>query len=223
MPPKQGAPEPIAALNRIPIQECGEPMVDLRLVCPQIALRDEKKLVPFLRAGVTQMLNEAASRLPDGWQLKVLSAWRALQDQKEIYDHYYEQLRADHPNWNRATLRRQTNHFFAPYDQPAPPGHCTGGAVDVGLIKPDGTDADLRSPFEGWKAAYTYRAGLAPEAHFNRHLLLRVMTEAGFSNCRDEFWHFSYGDSAWAVRIGAPLAIYGLVEGPFAALGENEG
>lgn len=208
---KQGSPEPIAALNRIPIHESGEPMVDIREHCPRVRVREEG-LVPFVRKHVAAMLNDAASRLPEGWVLKVNSAWRSLQYQKEIYDRYFEQLKADHPHWSYATLRRQTNRFFAPYDQPAPPGHCTGGAVDVSLIKPDGTDADMRSPLEGWYAAYTYRQGLSEEAHSNRMRMLQVMTEAGFSNCRDEFWHYSYGDSAWAVRTGAPIAIYGRVE-----------
>jgi zinc D-Ala-D-Ala dipeptidase len=34
------------------------------------------------------------------------------------------------------------------------------------------------------------------------------------SNCRDEYWHWSYGDSAWAVRVGAVEACYGLIEPP---------
>jgi D-alanyl-D-alanine dipeptidase len=37
------------------------------------------------------------------------------------------------------------------------------------------------------------------------------MAEAGFSNCYDEWWHWSYGDAGWAVRLGHPQAIYGLV------------
>jgi D-alanyl-D-alanine dipeptidase len=208
---KQGAPEPIAALNRVPIHESGEHVVDIREHCPHVRVREEG-IVPFVRLRVAEMLNDAARRLPEGWLLKVNSAWRSLQDQKEMYDRYFQQLKADHPKWSHATLRRQANRFFAPYDQPAPPGHCTGGAVDVSLIKPDGTDADMRSPLEGWYAAYTYRQGLSEDAHLNRMLMLRVMTEAGFSNCRDEFWHYSYGDSAWAVRVGATIAIYGLVE-----------
>lgn len=40
------------------------------------------------------------------------------------------------------------------------------------------------------------------------------MHNAGFSNCRDEYWHWSYGDSAWSVRAGASDAIYGLIEPP---------
>ena len=40
------------------------------------------------------------------------------------------------------------------------------------------------------------------------------MTEAGFSNCYDEWWHWSYGDAGWARRLCLPHAIYGLVANP---------
>jgi D-alanyl-D-alanine dipeptidase len=36
------------------------------------------------------------------------------------------------------------------------------------------------------------------------------MLGAGFSNCRDEWWHYSYGDAAWAVRTGRKTCVYGL-------------
>jgi D-alanyl-D-alanine dipeptidase len=40
------------------------------------------------------------------------------------------------------------------------------------------------------------------------------MLDVGFSNCRDEYWHYSFGDSAWAVRIGASECPYGLALPP---------
>jgi len=107
-----------------------------------------------------------------------------------------------------------TNRFFAPVDQKAPPGHCTGGAVDVQLLGPGGKPLDVTSPFTGWQAAPTWIEGLTPEAKRNRMILVEAMLGAGFSNCRDEFWHYSYGDAAWAVRVGADYCIYGLAELP---------
>ncbi len=134
--------------------------------------------------------------------------------QREHYERYFNQLREQHPEWSYATLRRMTNRFFAPVDQKAPPGHCTGGAVDVQLLLPNGKPADVTSPFTGWQAAPTWIEGLTPEAHRNRMILVEAMLGAGFSNCRDEFWHYSYGDAAWAVRAGAPYCIYGLIDLP---------
>jgi len=209
---EQGTPEPIAALNKVPLRECGEPLVDIRKACPRV--RVARKCIPFLRATVAEMLNRAQESLPAGYRLRVTTAYRTLDMQREHYERYFNQLREQHPEWSYATLRRMTNRFFAPVDQKAPPGHCTGGAVDVQLLLPNGKAADVTSPFTGWQAAPTWIEGLTPEAHRNRMILVEAMLGAGFSNCRDEFWHYSYGDSAWAVRVGAPYCIYGLIDLP---------
>ncbi|MES2463571.1 MAG: hypothetical protein V4671_23605, partial [Armatimonadota bacterium] len=33
-------------------------------------------------------------------------------------------------------------------------------------------------------------------------------------NCRDEWWHWSYGDNAWSVRTGCSIAVYGMIKPP---------
>jgi D-alanyl-D-alanine dipeptidase len=40
------------------------------------------------------------------------------------------------------------------------------------------------------------------------------MLGAGFSNCHEEYWHYSFGDAAWALRTGSPYCFYGLIEAP---------
>lgn len=209
---RPGAPEPIAALNRVRIVETNEPLVDIRIACPNVIVL--RRARPYARVRVAQMLNEVSSSLPAGLRLRVSTALRTIDDQRRHWDAYYSQMRAGHPEWPIAALHRATNRFFAPYDQPAPPGHCTGGAVDVQLMRHDGDLLDMTSPLTGWEAAPTYIQGLSAEAEANRMLLVRAMLEAGFSNCRDEYWHYSYGDSAWAVRTGVTECPYGLVTAP---------
>jgi D-alanyl-D-alanine dipeptidase len=51
-------------------------------------------------------------------------------------------------------------------------------------------------------------------AQANRDLLVNAMLGAGFSNCRDEWWHYSYGDAGWAVRANRDRCFYGLVHLP---------
>lgn len=210
---RQGTPEPIAALNRVRILEYTvpfaerEPLVDLRLFCPDVAIREN--VCPYLRKGAAERLNLAQASLPPGYKLKVKSALRTLSAQRFGWDNYHKKLREEHPEWSYATLRRMTNKYFAPYDQPAPPGHCTGGAVDVGLLAPDGEELDLIAPTTGWQAAATWSDKISPEAKVNRMLMVEAMLGAGFSNCRDEYWHYSYGDSGWAVRIGVSECPYG--------------
>jgi zinc D-Ala-D-Ala dipeptidase len=209
---KLGAPEPIAALNRVRIVESGEPIVDVRDACPTVEVHEE--CCPYLRASVAAMVSRAQASLPSQVHLRVSTALRTLRHQKGLWDTSFAQHREKHPDWPLSALRRATNRYFAPYDQHAPPGHCTGGAVDVQLVAADGTTIDLSAPFDSWEVAYTWSDRISPEARRNRMMVVEAMLGADFSNCREEFWHYSWGDSAWAVRVGARECPYGLVEPP---------
>src|SRR5437764_1062947 len=86
----QGAPEPIAALNRVKIQEVAlpwterEPLVDIRSSCPDVLLAD--KICPFLRRRVAAMLNTAQASLPTDRRLRVATALRTFAMQKSGWD-----------------------------------------------------------------------------------------------------------------------------------------
>ena len=206
-------PEPFRLLNRVPIRDNGEPLVDLRLAVPELSFADY--CLPYVRESVAEALRVALRHLPDKYDLRIFTALRTLEQQAEMYWGNYRRAQEEHPDWPTATLRRMTNRFFAPPDAKAPPGHCTGGAVDVGLFdRATGEGIDVRSPLEGWTGAPTAVEGLSPESAENRRLLCFVMHATGLSNCRDEFWHWSYGDSAWAVRMGEPIAVYGAIDAP---------
>lgn len=43
----------------------------------------------------------------------------------------------------------------------------------------------------------------------NRRVLFSVMTQAGFANYPDEWWHWSYGDQEWAQITKQSAAMYG--------------
>ncbi|MBI3947413.1 MAG: dipeptidase [Armatimonadetes bacterium] len=196
----------IGPLGRIPIRECGEPLVDLRVACPEVVAACR---FPFARRTVAEMLVRAARALPEGWRLKVQTALRTPEQQAEGYWGHYRKLAERHPEWPRHILRREANRFWHPPDAKAPPGHCTGGAVDVGIVDAESRGVDLtatRKP--GQSAQPTYSLHLTPDARAHRRALIRAMADAGFSNCADEWWHWSYGDSAWAGRTGAPFALY---------------
>jgi len=204
------APEPFRLLNRTPIVDNGEPLVDLRENHLELSFADY--CFPYVRAGVAEALFAASRKLPSHLEIRIFTALRTLDQQAEMYWGNYNRAKEAHPNWPESVLRKMTNRFFAPPDAKAPPGHCTGAAVDVGLINREtGEHLDVRSPIEGWKSAPTAVHGLSPEAAENRRMLCYAMHSTGLSNCRDEFWHWSYGDSAWAVRTGATTACYGLV------------
>ena len=197
----------ICRLNRIVIVECGEELVNIREYCSGLSVRANPSL---LRCTAANMLQQAADALPSGYRLKVNTALRTLDQQSRGYFRHLEKLREKRPDWPYNILRREANRFFHPPDQKAPPGHCTGGAVDVTILGSDGKELDLGSSLkEGIDTNPTHVRGLTHEARANRLLLVRVMTDAGFSNCADEWWHWSYGDNGWAARFDIQPAIYG--------------
>jgi D-alanyl-D-alanine dipeptidase len=205
--------EPFKLINKIPIHDNGEPLVDLRVTNPELSFGEY--CLPYVRQSVAEALKIAYSNVPEHLDLRIFTGLRTLEQQAKMYWSNYEKAQKEHPNWPKSVLRKMTNRFFAPPDAKAPPGHCTGGAIDVGLLNREtGEGLDVSSPLERWKGAPTAAEGLSDEAQQNRRLLCFVMYSTGLSNCRDEFWHWSYGDSAWSVRIGNPTACYGLIEQP---------
>jgi D-alanyl-D-alanine dipeptidase len=85
--------------------------------------------------------------------------------------------------------------------------------VDVRLVTLDGQQLDMWSSLldshqRTWR---TFSPHVTPAARDARRVLYDAMVGAGFSNCYDEWWHYSYGDSGWAARLGSPYALYGAV------------
>ncbi|MHB0913582.1 MAG: methyltransferase domain-containing protein [Armatimonadota bacterium] len=206
-PPK----EPVAALDKVPIIENGEPLLDLADVAPEIERADKPVL---LRERVVEMLRAAQASLPSGYRLKVRIGFRTLRFQREMYEKFSQQLAEEHPDWPASQIRRHMNRFLAPPDAKHPPGHTTGGALDVTLEGSEG-ELDMVSTLdpdvERFAVFPTYSKLITPRAAKNRQMLVDAMTGAGFSSYSDEWWHYSYGDSGWALRTGAGHAVYGAV------------
>jgi len=217
----KGRPEPIRALNRIRELENGEPLVDIREVAPSVRMF-RPAVIPYCRETVARMVEAAARRLPAGYNFGLVEAWRPIERQQRIYDFMWKSAVEAFPGRTHNSLRRTVCRWVAPTDQKAPPGHCTGGALDVWLIDDKGEQIDTVSSANRFGTAPTYTLGLTPEAERNRMILVETMLEQGFSNCRDEWWHYSYGDAGWAVRIDVEECFYGLVKMAPELYAENE-
>lgn len=207
----KGRPEPILALDRIREVENNEPLVDIREVAPKIHIL-RPQVIPWCREKVALMLREASEKLPTGYRFGIIEAWRPILRQKRIFDFVYKSAQEAYPDRSPGSLKRTTCRFVAPVDHPAPPGHSTGAAIDVNLLTDSFEPVDVSSPYTHFKASATYTLGLAPEAHKHRMMIVETMLEVGFSNCRDEWWHYSYGDAGWAVRMDENACFYGLIE-----------
>ena len=207
----KGRPEPIRALNLIPEHENNEPLVDIRDYAPNVVMA-RQQVIPYVREQVAKMVHEASLRIPEGMRLGLVEGWRPLQRQQRIYDFIWKCAQEAFPHRNHAALRRTVCRWVAPTDQKAPPGHCTGAAVDVWLLDEEGNEMDVWSPHERFQAAPTFIYGLSDESSRRRMELYEAMTSVGFSNCRDEWWHYSFGDAGWAVRMDEPTCFYGLAQ-----------
>lgn len=204
-------------LIRIPIEDNHEPLVDIFAVCPQLRWAPKSPRFDFPRTGlaresVAQMLKRAQQSLPNGWHLQIVGAFRSFEVQRKMYERAKAELRSKHPDWSEELLTNYINVFSAPPVHETPPPHTTGGAVDLGILDENGERLDMISPFEmGWDSAPTAISGLTPSARRNRDYLIKVLLEAGLTNFPGEWWHWSYGEPGWSLRVNHPIALYGAV------------
>jgi D-alanyl-D-alanine dipeptidase len=206
----RGKPEPVQALDRVPVQENGEPLVDIRQTAPELKIL-RPQTIPWCRKTVAEMALKAHILLgKQGFGLGITDAWRPIERQIRIYEWMTQAATEAFPERVAASLRRTVNRWVAPPHRKSPPGHCTGAALDVNLLDSNGEAIDVSAPYERFQAAPTFTVGLDPEAARHRTILVEAMLAVGFSNCRDEWWHYSYGDAGWAVRLDKPMCFYSL-------------
>ncbi len=168
----------------------------------------------------------AAGRLSEaGLKLVVWDAWRPVAVQAAIYEAYRAELLRQFPDLPEAEIDRRVRVYVAAPSrqslQPSP--HLTGGAVDVTLADSNGQELPMGTGFDDFSppAATRYYEDLLGERPLeddewecarNRRLLYHLMTERGFTNYPGEWWHYNFGNSAWARRTGQPCR-YGPIEG----------
>jgi D-alanyl-D-alanine dipeptidase len=204
-------------LEQIPIQDNGEPLVDLRQRCPQLQVQARytwpRQPTLYARAGAAERLNVAQERLSaalPGYRLLVVDAWRSPRRQRLFYRLAVIVTRLRYPIWTGARVYEMASRYVADPDAGFPPPHCTGGAIDVHLLDPTGTETPMGP--RGVESAHTDYDRLSAAESANRCALVGAMSAAGFVNYEMEWWHWSYGDSAWASKTGHPYALYDAVE-----------
>lgn len=173
----------------------------------------------FLRKSVCKRLHDAQRRLnthKPGWKLHLFDAWRPLAVQQFMVDHTDARLRREAPELTDAARLERVLTYWAPPsdDVKRPPPHSTGAAVDLTLMDDTGAQLDMGAPFDepterSWPEHF---AKTNVPVHQRRMLLARVMRDAGFVGHRQEWWHFSFGDRAWAREMDFATARYGRAE-----------
>lgn len=208
----------------LPVRECGEPMIPLSTLSPKISVypayyhQGYKGTQPeaYLREGAARKLSSAAEQLPDGYQLVVLDGWRSFDVQASLYEGFRQSLLAQ--GWQEGEALTEELRKFVAYpttDVEKPSPHLSGGAIDLTIAGPDGW-LEMGTDFDDFSERattrhYEERSPLTErETLFrnNRRLLYHLMTQAGFVNYSEEWWHYEYGTRTWAQQT-QQQAIYG--------------
>ncbi|MFD4996016.1 M15 family metallopeptidase [Streptomyces buecherae] len=199
----------------VPVQECGEPLVDVRrdasLLVDERKWEDSAGAFAYLREGVLHRLRAAQAELPRGMRLLFVEGYRPPALQRRYFEEYADGLRAEHPERPADQVRSAASRYVSP---PEIAPHSAGAAVDLTLADADGRELDLgtrmnASPEESAGACYTQADTITAEAREHRDILGAALTSAGLVNYPTEWWHWSYGDRYWALESGAIAACYG--------------
>lgn len=74
--------------------------------------------------------------------------------------------------------------------------HSRGVAVDLTLLDESGAPLEMGTAFDAFTPLSHHGAtGIPPQAQANRHLLLGLMTAAGWDFYRNEWWHYQLFNS----------------------------
>lgn len=181
----------------------------------------------WVRKGLAHALYRAALLLPEGCKFKILDAWRPPAVQQALFDEYLKSLRRKKPKLSEEDLKEKTENYVSlPSKDPEKPSpHTTGGAIDLTIVDPNGKELDMGTEFDhfGPEAKTIHfeeklKGDLAlseqeRQALINRRLLYSIMITAGFTDYREEWWHYDFGNQFWG-RIKEKTAIYGRVFPP---------
>lgn len=210
--------------QQIPIQDCGESLIpipvdiSLELPHPYVKLGAEygNKSPYCLRQGVVRALIEAqsllAKRYPQ-WKIRIYDAYRPVSVQQYMVNYTYDLLVKQQKLQEQQLSAQQRQDLWSQVyqlwaipslDTKTPPPHSTGAAVDVTIVDERGAMLDMGGEIDelSERSHPNYylndRDEERQQYHFNRQLLYRVMTQAGFYQHPNEWWHFSLGDQMWA-------------------------
>lgn len=183
----------------------------------------------LMRESVGRRLADVDARLrAQGLSLYLYDAWRPRAVQAYFHDVWTpNELKRRRPDLSGEQLRAEVGQYWAAptVDPKRPAPHATGAAVDLTIALIDGPPLWMGSLFDDASPLaetdlFEKQRGQRDfsfsndEARANRRLLYWLMTEAGFHNFRNEWWHFSWGDQMWAQATNAPHAHYGLAQAP---------
>jgi len=219
---------PIAdeSVKSLKIKESREELVDLLEVhnprLKTLAFFDSRFKNTYVgyskvRKGVYERLEAMLKILPANIGIAYFEGFRPLAKQKENFDNKFKEiLLKEH---DKESAYQETAKHVSPFIDNIPT-HATGASIDIALfeITKDGEKLLEMGKFDFILGENdqqeTFSENTTPIERKNRLILLEAATKAGFVNYGYEWWHYSYGDKAWAFVKGKKEAIYGLKVNP---------
>lgn len=208
----------------IPIRECHEDWIDVKTQ-DTIAFGPAPECIETepdytkLRKTIYDKLCLAQDELPLNWRFRLYEGFRSLEVQQFLFDQEYRRVKTNNPNFNHEQLFMETTRLVSPVTNldgsiNVPP-HNTGAAIDIEIITAEGHLVDMGMAIADWslvaaEVCLTHCNHISTAAQKNRGVLLAVMEKHDFVNYPYEWWHFSYGDRAWAYYKKKSHAIYGV-------------
>ncbi|MFZ4201696.1 MULTISPECIES: M15 family metallopeptidase [Lysinibacillus] len=166
-----------------------------------------------------ERLQHALTLLPEDFSLLIYDGYRPFQVQQYLFSYFLKQLAHILPHATEQELLQATKKYVAlPSAEAAHLApHLTGGAIDITLADRQGKALNLGTAFDEMneKSATRYfehNSNENPEACQHRRLLYNCMTQVGFSNYAEEWWHYDFHNVAWARRVQAKTACYGAIQ-----------
>ena len=199
---------------KIPIQDNNSPLVTLKNLKPSFVFEPSffEGYEYLVRVEIVEKLIRINQEfLKQNKRLVIRSVWRSYAHQKALMMNSFKNLSEEHPEKSKEQINAIVSHFIAPENRST---HATGGAVDAlildietGQILDFGTNEGHAIDL-GVKC-YPYHPEISIEAQSNRKLLISAFEKEDFVVDLKEFWHFDYGNVAWAALKGHRYAIYG--------------
>ena len=186
---------PSAIINQKQIKENGEKLVKY----------DDF----FVRESVANMLRNAIKLLPEGYSFKILCGYRSQQEQQRNWENGIKTLIKQHPTSSISEIENLNRKMNADPRNGFGP-HQTGGAIDITLLY-KGKPVDMGGKYMSDINSKTYSKNITNIQKSNRKILINSLKTVGFQNYPNEWWHWSFGDRAYAAYKNKPFAVYGKI------------
>jgi D-alanyl-D-alanine dipeptidase len=201
-------------LYRMTVQDDDSVLVDLSAENTQLKIQpsESDRGEVYIRAALVEKLQKINNQLLlQKKTLIVLSGWRSFEQQKKVRALHSAHLVKIYPDKTHNQIEAILSHFIAFETKSM---HITGGAVDA-LIFDNQTEkvldfgANNGCDFDLNVECYPDHPNISVEARINRKLLIGLFEREGFAVDPKTFWHFDYGNAAWAVAKNRDVAIFG--------------